>query len=126
MLLIAAFAAVALMLTLVGLYGAVSYSVSQRRREIGIRLAVGADGPTIIRLIVRQVMWMLSVGLVVGLTAAWMAGRAIAAQLFEVEPTDPLVFMVVPLTVTAIALAAVFGPARAASRVDPVIALRTE
>jgi putative ABC transport system permease protein len=126
MLLIGAFAGVALMLTLVGLYGTVSYAVSQRRREIGIRLAVGADGPQVIGLVVRQTSWMLLVGLPLGVGAAWMAGRAISTQLFEVEPTDPLVFIAVPLAVAAIAIAAILGPARAAARVDPVIALRTE
>jgi ABC-type antimicrobial peptide transport system permease subunit len=114
------------MLTLVGLYGTVSYAVSQRRREIGIRLAVGADGPQVIGLVVRQTSWMLLVGLPLGVGAAWMAGRAISTQLFEVEPTDPLVFIAVPLAVAAIAIAAILGPARAAARVDPVIALRTE
>jgi putative ABC transport system permease protein len=126
MLLIGAFASVALLLTLVGLYGTVSYSVAQRRREIGIRLAVGADGPQVIRLIVRQAARMVLVGIPAGLGAAWMAGRAISRQLFEVQPTDPFVFIAVPLLLGGVALAAILGPARAAARVDPVVALKIE
>jgi putative ABC transport system permease protein len=126
MLLIGAFAAVALALTLVGLYGTVSYSVAQRRREIGIRLAVGAGVGQVVGLVVREAAWMVLAGIPAGLGAAWLAGRAIAGELFAVPLVDPFVYVAVPLLLGVVAVAAIVGPARRAARVDPTIALRVE
>jgi ABC-type antimicrobial peptide transport system permease subunit len=121
-----AFAAVALMLALVGLYGVVSHSVERRLREMAIRVAVGASTSDVRRLILLQGMMPVFVGIVVGLAGVGAAVRVITSLLYLVEPVDPPVFAAVPALVLAIALAAIWVPARRATRVDPAAAIRME
>jgi ABC-type antimicrobial peptide transport system permease subunit len=113
-------------LALVGIYGVVAYSVSQRRHEIGVRAAVGASGGEIVRMIVRQGMTMVLTGIGAGLLAAFVLTRLMANLLFDVKPTDPATFGAVTVLLTATALAASWIPARKAARVDPLVALRHE
>jgi putative ABC transport system permease protein len=124
--LIAIFAGLALVLAAGGIYGVVSYSVSQRVHEIGIRIALGAARPEVLRLILGQGMLLVGLGLVLGLAFSWLSGRLLATQLFEVGVNDPLTYLAVPLLLAAVALAANWLPARRATRVDPLEALRSE
>ena len=126
MALLSAFAAVALLLASVGIYGVLAYSVNQRRREIGIRMSLGAQRRDVLRLFLTQGMAVTLLGIVIGLGGAWAATRIMRSLLYSVSPTDPLVFLSVPLTFAAIALLASFLPARKAARVNPVTALRSE
>lgn len=120
------FAALAFLLSLTGLYGIVAYHVSMRRREIGVRVALGAQNRDVIRLMLRQGMTPLFVGVAVGLAGAFAAGRAIRSQLYDVSPTDPLILAAAALLLTITAALACWLPARRAARVDPMIALRFE
>ncbi len=124
--LLAGFALTALVLTLVGIYGVAAYSVGQRTPELGVRMALGADGGSIRRLVVRSVLAQVAAGVVVGLPLALVATRALQGLLFEIAPFDPVSFALVPLLLLAAGLAAALGPARRAARVDPVAALRWE
>ena len=124
--LLAAFAASALFLALVGIYGVNAYFVSQRTQEIGIRAALGAPGGAIVRMVVRQGMTVVLGGVVIGLSAALGLTRLMASLLFEVKPTDPLTFVAVNLLFALAALFASWIPARRAARVDPLVALRSE
>jgi ABC-type antimicrobial peptide transport system permease subunit len=126
MALLSVFAGVALLLASVGIYGVLAYSVNQRRREIGIRMSLGAQRGDVLRLFLGQGMAVTLLGIVIGLGGAWAATRIMRSLLYSVSPTDPLVFLSVPLTFAAIALLASFLPARKAARVNPVIALRNE
>ena len=125
-LLLGLFAGLALLLTIVGLYGVVAYGVTQRTREIGIRLAVGAQQRKVVALIVRQAMQPALVGLAIGLIGAFGIMRMLANQLYEVRPTDPSAFSLVAIGLFLVNLAACFIPARRAARIDPVVALRYE
>jgi len=120
------FAAVAILLASVGLYGLMAYSVQQRTLEFGIRLALGADFPALRNMIVRQAMALAGAGIVIGLAAAYGLTRFLATLLYSVKPTDPLVFASVTVLFAAVALAASYLPARRALRMDPIIALRYE
>jgi predicted permease len=122
--LIGAFATVALVLTLIGVYGIVAFTVGQRTREIGIRIALGATADQVVRMVMRQGAMLVGLGIAGGLVLAFAASRLIASLLFEVEPTDPLVFALVPLVLGAAALLATAVPARRAARIEPVRALR--
>lgn len=122
--LVGSFAAVALALTVVGLYGALAYTVATRRREIGIRLALGARASEVVGLILRQGGRLIGIGIAMGLAAAFVASRWLTSMLFEVTPADPLVFTLVPAVLAIVAVAAIAIPARRAARVDPVGALR--
>jgi putative ABC transport system permease protein len=126
MLLLTIFAAVALVLATVGICGVMSYSVAQRSREIGVRMALGASGANIRNLVLRQGMLLAIVGVSIGLCAAFGLVRFIASLLFEVTTWDPVAFLMVPLLLLSAALVAVWLPARRAMRVDPIQALRTE
>ncbi len=120
------FAVVALLLAAVGIYGTVAYSVAQRRREIGIRMALGARAADVVRLVVRQGMAPVAAALVLGLIGAFALGRAMRRLLFEVGGTDPAVFVGVTLLIATVALVASYVPARRATRVPPVSALKLE
>ena len=113
------------MLAAIGIYGLMAYSVQQRTPEIGIRLA-GAESGVVRRMILRQGLTLALVGVVIGLASAFGLTRVIASLLFGVKAWDPLVFVTVPVLLTAVALLAVWWPARRASRVNPTIALRYE
>jgi predicted permease len=121
-----AFAAVALLMALVGLYGVVSHTVERRVREMAIRLAVGASASDVRRLVLLQGMMPVLAGILVGLVGASAAVRVITSLLYLIEPFDPPVFAAVPVLVLAIALAAVWVPARRATRVDPAAVIRME
>jgi predicted permease len=118
------FAAVAILLASIGLYGLMAYSVEQRTLEFGIRLALGADFPALRNMIVRQAMTVAGAGIVVGLAAAYGLTRLMASLLYSVTPTDPVVFGTVTVVFTGVAFLASYLPARRALLVDPVVALR--
>jgi putative ABC transport system permease protein len=120
------FGGCALLLAAIGIYGLMAYSVEQRTQEIGIRLALGAQATQVRRMVVRQGMLLAIVGVVIGLVAALGLSRLITTFLFGVTAQDPLVFIGVPALLAAVAFFAVWLPARRASRVDPLIALRYE
>jgi putative ABC transport system permease protein len=126
MLLLAAFAVLASLLTATGIYGVISYSVAQRTREIGIRMALGAQTRDVLKLVVRQGLAPAFAGIVLGLAGAFAVTRVIASLLFGVGATDPITFAGLPLLLMAVALVACWIPARRATRVDPMIALRHE
>ena len=126
MTLLGAFAALALILASIGLYGVLSYSVTQRSREIGLRMALGASASSVIRMIVGRGLALTGAGLVIGLVAAWFATRALKNLLYGVAATDPITFASVASLLAIIALIACWAPARRASRVDPITVLREE
>jgi len=120
------FAALALCLAAVGIYGVVSYSVAQRTHEIGIRMALGAQTGHVMRMIIRQGITLAALGAAVGLGGAALAARLMKSLLFNVSASDPVIFTLLPLTLLAVALAACWLPARRAAKVDPMVALRFE
>jgi putative ABC transport system permease protein len=124
--LLGAFAALALTLATVGVFGVLSYFVTQRTQEIGIRMALGARPADVVRMVVARGVTLAAIGIAVGLVAAIPLTRSMQALLFEVQPTDVATFTAVGLALTAIAAAASYLPARRATRIDPITALRTE
>ena len=120
------FAGVALLLAAIGIYGAVAYSVEQRTGEIGVRMALGAQTSDVLRLIINQGMRPVVTGLAIGIVAAFALGRLLASQLFEVSAHNPLLLGGATILLAAIALLACLLPARRATLVDPVQALRAE
>ena len=120
------FAVAALFLAAVGLYGVVSFSVTQRRREVGVRMALGAEAGDILRIIFRRVFWQLGIGLTVGLGLGYGMVNPMRAVMFGVETSDMTVYLAIVATLVASALLATFVPARRAMRVDPIAALRSD
>jgi putative ABC transport system permease protein len=125
-LLLTLFASLALVLAAIGIYGVMSYSVTQRTHEIGVRMALGAQQNDVLRMIVINAMWLAVIGVVAGLVGSLIATRLLSGLLFEVNPTDPVTFLVITAILGLIALIAGFIPARRATRVDPIVALRYE
>jgi ABC-type antimicrobial peptide transport system permease subunit len=126
MLLFLAFAALALLLAAIGLYGVVSYAVAQRTTEIGIRMALGATPGDVSRLILMQGLKPALIGLGIGLTGAFLASRILRSLLFGVTPADPITFAIVPPLLLAVAAVACYLPALRAMRLDPTTALRAD
>ena len=118
------FALLGLCVAVLGLFGLLSYSVSLRGRELGIRMAVGARPQDVQRLVLRQGMTLVAWGVAVGLAGAFALTRAVAGMLFGVEPTDPLTFVAVPAVLALVSLIACYLPARRAARLDPTVALK--
>ena len=121
-----AFAAIALALAVIGVYGVLAYLVGQRQREIGLRLAIGASPVDVVWLFVREGLTLTVAGLAIGLAGALAAGRWISAQLFDVTPADPLTLAIVVCALAGAAACATYVPARRAAGLDPSEALRAE
>jgi len=124
--LLASFAAVALLLAIIGIYGAVAYTVEQRTGEIGVRMALGAQTRDVLQLVVRQGMLPVIMGVGLGLICTFAIGRLITAQLYQVSAQNPLLLLGVTLILSAVALIACLVPARHAALIDPIQALRIE
>ena len=124
--LISGFAALALLLSAIGLYALISYSVSQRTREIGVRVALGAQRSNVLGMVLREGLQLLGFGLLLGLVGAFSATRIMRSLLYSTSATDALSFVVTSLTLIAVALLACYIPARRATKVDPMVALRYE
>ena len=125
-LLLGAFAALALLLAIVGVYGVIAYAVSQRTHEIGLRMALGADSAEVVRMVLSQGMTPVLLGVVLGLIGAFATTRVLSSMLYEVSVIDPVTYAVVPVILLATALVASYVPARRAVRIDPGTALRNE
>ncbi|HEV2342203.1 MAG TPA: ABC transporter permease [Candidatus Acidoferrales bacterium] len=125
-LLLGAFGALGFLLAVVGIYGVISYDISQRTREIGVRMALGAQPEHVLRMIIREAMLLAACGIFAGIAGALALGRVLQSSLYEIKPTDPLTFVAVAIVLSIVALVACYVPARRAMRVDPMIALRYE
>ena len=125
-LLLGIFAGIALVLATAGIYGVMAYFVTQRTREIGVRIALGAQWQDVLKMILRSGMSLVALGLTIGLAGAWALTRLMSTLLFEISPTDPTTFFIVALSVIVATLLACYIPARRAAKVDPLVALRYE
>jgi putative ABC transport system permease protein len=123
---VAAFAAIALLLAAVGLHGVLSYAVSQRTQEIGVRMALGAESSDILSMVLRRSAALAAAGAAPGLLLAWLVGRSMSALLAGVSPVDPVTLAVSLVLVAVITLAGSLAPTRRALRVDPLTALRSD
>ena len=126
MVLLAFAAGIALLLSAIGVYGVISSVVNQRRGEIGVRIALGASAPQVVSMVLAQSLSWAASGVVLGLIGAFVVTRLLQALLYGVSPTDPLTLALLPLALLVVVLAATLVPARRASRIDPVEALRSE
>ena len=124
--LLSGFGALGLLLAALGIYGVVAYSVGRRRREIGVRLALGAQIADVLMLVLRQGIHIVAIGLILGLVGAYAASRILRSFLYNVDPTDPLTFVGVVSVLVVAAIVACWIPARQATKVDPVQTLRYE
>ena len=124
MLLVAAFATLGILLVALGIYGVISYSVTQRTQEIGIRMALGATMAQVQRSVIAKTLRLALIGIAAGAVASLLLSKAIAALLFNTAPTDPVTFAAMVLLIGTVALLAGYIPARRASRINPMVALR--
>jgi putative ABC transport system permease protein len=124
--LFAIFAVIALVMSAVGLYSVMAYSVTQRTTEIGLRMALGAEGRQVSWLVLRRGLWQLGIGLTLGLAGAFGISRVLRTLLVQITPTDPVTFISITTILTSVAIAACVLPARRATKVDPLVALRAE
>jgi ABC-type antimicrobial peptide transport system permease subunit len=126
MLLLSIFGGLALVLASVGIYGVISYAVSQRTQEIGVRMALGAQPEDVLKMVVAEGLKLVVAGMAVGVVVALMLTRLLEGMLYGVSVRDPLIFILVNLLLVAVSLAACYVPARRAMRVDPMVAVRYE
>jgi putative ABC transport system permease protein len=124
--LLTAFAVIGLFIAAIGIYGVMAFSVNQRTVEIGIRMALGAQTQDVLRLILRQGAWLVGIGITIGIGGTFVAGRAMESQLYNTSGTDPVSILAITVFFAAVAALACWLPARRATKVDPIVALRAE
>jgi len=125
-LLLGSFGALGLLLAMGGIYGVISYGVTQRTREIGVRMALGAQPGNVLRMVIREGMLLAGAGIIAGIAGALALGRVLQSFLFEIKPTDPTTFVGVAFALAIVAMAACYIPAWRAMRIEPMEALRYE